>query len=96
MREKAPFLVALLPIFVLAILLIAGFGIYRYSVEVLLLIAAAFAAIVAWAYGTTWNEMSDAIADKVGKAFMAIFIFVFVGMLIGTWMLSGTIPMMIY
>lgn len=27
---------------------------------------------------------------------MAIFIFVFVGMIIGTWMLSGTIPMLIY
>ena len=27
---------------------------------------------------------------------MAIFIFVFVGQIIGTWMLSGTIPMMIY
>ena len=30
------------------------------------------------------------------KAFIAIFIFVFVGMIIGTWMLSGTIPMMLY
>ena len=42
------------------------------------------------------NEIADAVSEKIGKSFMAIFIFVFVGMIIGTWMLSGTIPMLIY
>ncbi|MCD8052849.1 MAG: Na+/H+ antiporter NhaC [Lachnospiraceae bacterium] len=96
-EKKTPsFFVAIFPILLLAVLIGVGFGIYRYSVEVFLLIATFITALIAMYYGTTWKEISDAISEKVGKAFMAVFIFVFVGMIIGTWMLSGTIPMLIY
>jgi len=95
-KKEASFIVALLPVLALAVILGVGFGVYRFSVEFLLLISALFAGIIAMLYGTTWKEISDAISEKVGKAFMAIFIFVFVGMIIGTWILSGTIPMLIY
>ena len=73
-----------------------GFGKFRLSVEVLLLVCSFFTVLLGLFYGTTWNEIADAVSEKIGKSFMAIFIFVFVGMIIGTWMLSGTIPMLIY
>ena len=95
-KKEVPFLVAILPIIVMAAVMGIGFGKYRYSVEVLLLICSFFTVILAMFYGTTWNEVADSVSEKVGKAFMAIFIFVFVGMIIGSWMLSGTIPMLIY
>jgi NhaC family Na+:H+ antiporter len=43
-----------------------------------------------------WKEIERAIADSVGIATMAIFILFCVGALIGTWILSGTVPSMIY
>lgn len=95
-KKKVPFIVAVLPIIVMAVVMGIGFGKYRFSVEVLLILVSFFTIILATLYGTTWNEVSDAVSEKIGKSFMAIFIFVFVGMIIGTWMLSGTIPMMIY
>lgn len=95
-KRKPTFLAAVLPIAVMAVVMGIGFGKFRYSVEVLLLIVSFIT--VAWArfYGTTWNQVADAVSEKIGKSFMAIFIFVFVGLIIGTWMLSGTIPMLIY
>jgi len=95
-KKTSPFIVAVLPIIVMAVVMGVGFGKYRFSVEVLLILVSFFTIILAMLYGTTWSEISDAVSEKIGKSFMAIFIFVFVGMIIGTWMLSGTIPMMIY
>lgn len=96
MNKKPPFAVAVLPIIVMALVMGIGFGIYRYSVELLLLVVSFFTVVLARLYGTTWDQVSEAVSEKIGKSFMAIFIFVFVGLIIGTWMLSGTIPMMIY
>lgn len=95
--KKPGFLISIIPIIMMAIVMGVGFGVYRYSIEVLLLICSFIT--VALAIGSksaTWKDIADAVSEKVGKSFMAIFIFVFVGMIIGTWMLSGTIPMMVY
>ncbi len=95
-KREATFAVAMLPVLVLAVIMGVGFGVYGYSVEVLLLISSFITIGITMLYGTTWEAISAAITEKVAKAFMAIFIFVFVGMIIGSWMLSGTIPMLIY
>ena len=95
-KRTAPFAVAALPILIMAVLMGIGFGKFRLSVEVLLLVCSFITVLLAMAYGTTWQEVADAVSEKIGKSIMAIFIFVFVGMIIGTWMLSGTIPMLIY
>lgn len=95
-KRKPGFGAAMLPILVMALVLGIGFGKFRLSVEVLLLVCSFFTVLLGLLFGTTWNEISDAVSEKIGKSFMAIFIFVFVGMIIGTWMLSGTIPMLIY
>ena len=95
-KKTPPFAVAVLPILIMAVLMGIGFGKFRLSVEVLLLVCSFITVILGMLYGTTWQEIADAVSEKVGKSFMAIFIFVFVGMIIGTWMLSGTIPMLIY
>ncbi len=95
-NKVPPFAIAVLPILIMAVLMGIGFGKFRLSVEVLLLVCSFITIILGMVFGTTWQEVADAVSEKVGKSFMAIFIFVFVGMIIGTWMLSGTIPMLIY
>ena len=95
-KRQPSFAIAILPILVMAAVMGIGFGIFRYSVEVLLLVCSFFTVVLGMFYGTTWSEIADSVSEKIGQSFMAIFIFVFVGMIIGTWMLSGTIPMLIY
>ena len=41
-------------------------------------------------------EMQDAVASKISQSTGAIFILLAVGMMIGSWMIAGTLPMMIY
>jgi Na+:H+ antiporter, NhaC family len=52
--------------------------------------------LIGFKNGLPWKEIERSIADSVGIATMAIFILFCVGALIGTWILSGTVPTMIY
>ncbi len=46
--------------------------------------------------GVSWKDIEEAIGKSVAVASNAIFILICVGGLIGTWILSGTVPTMIY
>ncbi|MTI71985.1 MAG: Na+/H+ antiporter NhaC [Firmicutes bacterium] len=96
MKRKPTFLEAILPIIVMLLLLGFGYGYMHLRAEPLLILAAGFAGIIGKRTGLTWKEMLDAIVDKLAKAMPATLILITVGLLIGTWMLSGTIPMLIF
>ena len=61
-----------------------------------LIAAAIIAGIIAWRCGVTWPQMEKAIAIKIEKVMPAELILICVGLLIASWMYSGTIPMIIY
>lgn len=61
-----------------------------------MLIAAAVAGVIAWRHGHGWEEMQRSAGDKLGAVLPAILILLSIGMLIGTWMFSGTIPLLVY
>src|SRR5699024_7173891 len=46
--------------------------------------------------GYSFDDIMNSVADKVGKTIPAILILVTVGLMIGAWMIGGTIPMLIY
>ena len=87
---------AMLPILAMFFILTVGYGVYRFKIESMLLVSAAVAAVVAWRVGLTWDEMIQGVADKIAKAMPAILILVVVGIIVATWMASGTIPMLIF
>jgi NhaC family Na+:H+ antiporter len=95
-RRKPTFFEAISTIIVMAVLVGVGFGIYRVRVEPLLISSAVFAGFIAIRIGMNWREMEIAISEKIAKAMPAIFILFVVGIVIGTWVYSGTVPMMIY
>ena len=102
-KEKLPrakrtptFFEALLPILVMLVVLTVGKGILGLPTEPLLVLVTCLAGVIAWRVGTTWQEMLDGICEKTAKGMPAILILITVGALVGAWMISGTIPMMIY
>ena len=102
-KEKQPrakrmptILEALIPVIAMLFVLFIGKGILGYSTEPLLIIVACVAAVIAWRVGCTWDDMLDEISQKIAKGMPAILILIVVGAMVGTWMTSGTIPMMIY
>lgn len=87
---------ALLPIVAMLTLLIVGYGVWELRIEPLLLLSAAVAAGLAFWQGYRWDDIINSIVSKLAKAMPVILILICVGGLIGTWMISGTIPYMVY
>lgn len=87
---------ALLPLIAMIGLLVIGYGVYGLPIESLLLTSAIIAATVAWKIGYSWNDIQNAIIERLAKTLPAVFILVLVGGLIGSWMVGGTIPMLVY
>lgn len=64
--------------------------------QIALVIGAVLATAVGIKNGHTWNVIERNIVDGIATAMPAILILFSVGSLIGVWMLSGTVPTMIY
>jgi len=100
MKEKEfrqpSFGLALIPILAMAVLLAVGYGIYKIRPQVLLVAAAFITACLGFILRYPWREMEKGIVDSISKAMPAILIMLSVGILIGSWIASGTIPMIIY
>lgn len=78
------------------LIMIIGTVIFKLSAEMLMCIIAMFAAIVAYRLGYTWNDLEEAISERLGKTVPVLLIIWIIGMVVGTFIFSGTIPMMIY
>lgn len=77
-------------------IIIIGTLIYKLRSEVLLFIAATIMTIGALRLGYTWQELEEAISQRIGKTTGVLLLLWGVGMVIGTFMFSGSIPMIIY
>lgn len=87
---------SLVPLAAMLILLAVGYGVLGLAPEPLLILSAIIAGLVAMRTGLSWDEMLLGIREKLDTAMPALLVLISIGILIGTWMISGTIPMMIY
>lgn len=92
---------AIVPVIVLVILLF--FSVYLFggdssygANQIALILSAAIAILIGLKNGQTWKELESGIVDGISMAMGAMLILLMVGALIGTWILSGTVPTMIY
>ena len=94
--RKPTFSEALVPLLGMVLLLGIGYGKYGLPIQFLLIVAAFLAAIIAKRCGYTWDDMIKGIAEKITSSLPSLLVMVCVGAMIASWMVSGTIPMMIY
>ena len=67
------------------------------SAQIPLVLGSIFASSIAIIrLGFTWKELEEGILDTINNTMQAILILLIVGMLIGTWIISGIVPSMIY
>src|SRR5699024_7633329 len=83
-------------IVVMGIIVLIGFGILQFLIQQLLIFAAIYAGIIAIRVDLSWEEIQVCITKRLATAMPAIFTIIAVGILIGTWMFSGTVPPLIY
>ena len=101
---QVSFAQAIAPIAFFFLLLIYGLFIHPQWVdagrmlplEVLVLIAISFTSVYLLWLGYTWDKIQKHIVTKVSESLPVVFILFAIGVLIGSWMVSGTIPMLIY
>lgn len=102
MAKREPSLFeALIPVIFLIILLSINVGIFGDSAldgsnQIVLILSAAVASIVAARLGYKWNEIQDGIVKSISSAMTSLLILLLIGSLAGTWLLSGIVPAMIY
>lgn len=63
---------------------------------VILLISAAVAGWVGRRHGVGWNEIQAATGARLDSVLPGLLILLSIGMLIATWILSGTVPFLVY
>ncbi len=92
---------ALIPVIFLTVLIsvnvfIFGDDALAGSNQMVLILSAALAAIVAISLGHRYETLHKGIVKAIGSAMSAILILFLIGSLAGTWLLSGIVPSMIY
>ncbi len=96
-QKKKPTLAqALTPIIFMVIALALGYGVFKIKAEPIIICSAFIAGIIALKLGYNWNDIQQAIVDKIASALPATLILWSVGLLIGSLMFSGAVPMIIY
>ena len=99
-RPTTPTLVdALLPIVaMLALFAVAALWL-ELGTELLVLVllgAATVAGLVARRHGRSWDDLQAAAGRKIADVLPALLILLAIGLLIGAWVVSGTIPYLVY
>lgn len=95
-KIKPTNLQAIAPLAIMIILLTIGVGFLKLRAEPIILLCTIFASLIAIKLGYSWEELQKGIIEKITSALPATLILWSVGLLIGSWMFSGTVPMLIY
>ena len=98
---KPSLFLSLLPVAVLIVLLTASVIFFGENSsygpnQIALMLAAVVAAALGLKLGFNWQTMQDSMVHGVSLSIGAVFILLAVGALIGTWMMAGIVPTMIY
>ncbi|MBQ8994032.1 MAG: Na+/H+ antiporter NhaC [Turicibacter sp.] len=96
-QRKATLLEALIPIVFLIIILALSLTIFNVDPQIPLLLATGVASLIGvYRLKFKWADLEDGIISTIKMALQSVLILLIVGTLIGTWILSGVVPSMIY
>ncbi len=99
--DKPTLFQSLIPIIFLIIALFINVRIYGDasldgSNQIILMLSAGVASLVALRLNIKWAELRQGIVDSISSAMSSMIILLLIGTLAGTWLLSGIVPAMIY
>ncbi|SCY40945.1 Na+/H+ antiporter NhaC [Alkaliphilus peptidifermentans] len=96
-KKEATLLHALIPILFLVVVLFITIVVFEQDPHIPLIMSTIVAGLVAvFMLGFNWTELEEGIIDTIKMGMQAVLILMVIGTIIGTWILSGTVPTMIY
>ena len=87
---------ALVPIVGMALIIVYSMLVLKIDPHIPIVISTILSGFMALKVGCTWSEISAGMIESVYRAIEALIIVMIVGMLIGSWVLAGSVPAMIY
>jgi len=95
-KTDMPLLLALIPVIFLIASLSYVIIVLKQTPHMPLIMSAAVAAIIAGTQGKSWKTIREGMVHGITLAMNSILILIIVGTMIGTWILGGVVPTMIY
>lgn len=77
-------------------ILIVGMMIFETDIHALLLIAISFTCIVSFRLGYTFEDLTKGMQKSITEIMPALMIFILIGVIIASWIMSGTVPAIIF
>jgi len=100
---ETPLIQAIVPVVILVVLIAYGliirplvFGQEQLPLEIIFILSASATVLQLLLTGHRWNDIQNSIVAKFQKALPAFFILFCIGMVIASWIVCGTIPMLVY
>lgn len=86
---------SIIGILFLLVSIVIGNVIYGLDMEIWFVISTFLVGIIGIRCGYTWEDMRDAIYESIGSSASILIIMTGIGFIIGTWVYSGTVPVLI-
>ena len=91
-----PLHLALIPVIFLVAALFVGILWLGASPHLPLILSSCVVGFTGLKIGFSWNELQDSMVQGISLAMAAVLILVAIGILIGSWVASGIVPLMVY
>ncbi|MBX9975858.1 Na+/H+ antiporter NhaC [Cytobacillus firmus] len=95
-KKQPSFFASILLLVLVAFIMVYGIMIAGLKTEFILISAGTIVTLFAILHGQKWDSIMEIMSQKIKTAVLAILILYSIGLIIGTWMISGTIPYFIY
>lgn len=77
-------------------MIVVGLKVFKAPIAILLLSTGVLSTLIATLFGVQYTKIQAEMLKTIQSMIMAILILLLVGILVGTWIASGTVPAMIY
>lgn len=94
--KRPTFIEALVPITFLIIIISVSILKFGADPQIPLLLATIVAVLLGFKLGYKWDDMEKGMISTINSSMQAILIQMIIGIIIGTWILAGIVPTMIY
>lgn len=94
--KRPTFIEALIPITFLIIIISVSILKFGADPQIPLLLATIVAVLLGFKLGYKWDDMEKGMISTINSSMQAILIQMIIGIIIGTWILAGIVPTMIY
>ncbi len=95
-KKKISLILALIPIVFLISALFFTIVLFKQSAHIPLVLATLVAGVLASLHGVSWDRLLAGMIHGIHLAMGAVLILMVIGIMIGTWIISGVVPTMIY